>query len=96
MPDIETKPKSAADIRKEARKAEAEKLAQSAAELESKRQELKTNIGKSFGTKTVVGFYPDKILGAESGDAFLINSGNKHRSDFVFCDEFLAENKGKE
>lgn len=71
-----------------------------AAELKLKRDDLKKNFGKKFsndeGDCEVVGFQPDKMLGNTKGDAFLVNFGNPNRSDYIFCDEFLTNYKGKE
>ena len=71
-----------------------------AAELKAKREELKSNIGKSFSDGErdgkVVAFEADKMLGSIQGDAFLVNFGNPNRSDYYFCETFLATFKPKE
>jgi len=70
-----------------------------AAELKAKRDALKLNIGKSFTGERdckVVGFEAGKSLGPIVADAFLVNFGNPNRSDYIFCDEFLTNYKGKE
>ncbi len=89
-----------------AKKKHAELVAQkearikAAAELKAKREELKSNVGKSFtdGEREgkVVAFDADKMLGSQQGDTFLVNFGNPNRSDFYFCETFLATFKPKE
>lgn len=69
-----------------------------AAELKLKRAELAKNVGKEFTGEReckVVEFVPDKMLGPVTADAFGVNFGNPHRTDFIHCDEFLAEYKPK-
>ena len=71
-----------------------------AAELKAKREELKLNVGKSFtdGERDakVIAFDVDKMLGSQAGDTFLVNFGNPNRSDYYFCETFLATFKPKE
>jgi hypothetical protein len=71
-----------------------------AADLKAKRDTLKLNVGKSFSDGErdgiIVAFEPDKMLGSLQGDAFLVNFGNPCRSDYYFCETFLATFKGKE
>ncbi len=71
-----------------------------AAELKANREELKLNVGTVFtdGERDgkVVAFDTDKMLGSQQGDTFLINFGNPNRSDFHFCETFLATFKPKE
>ncbi len=71
-----------------------------AAELKAKREELKSNVDKSFADGEregrVVAFYADKMLGSQQGDTFLVNFGNPNRSDFYFCETFLATFKLKD
>jgi hypothetical protein len=92
MAETTEKPNPIAEAKAAAKKA--------AAELAAKREELKKSIGKSFtdGSREakVVGFEADKSLGLESGDAYLVNFGNLHRSDYIFADKFLATFKEKE
>jgi hypothetical protein len=86
------------EAQKRARVAQAleakQKADKAAADLNTKREELKSNIGKSFSygeaTGTIVAFEPDKMLGAKVGDAFLVNFGNPNRNDYIFCEEFLT------
>ncbi len=72
---------------------------EAAAALKTKRDGLRANIGKAFSdatrTGTVIGFEPDKVLATKTADAYLVNFGNKFRNDFIFCDEFLTNFKGK-
>lgn len=77
------------------RKAAKEKEKADAAALKVNREALKNNIGKSFGEATIVGFYPDKMIGPVIADAFLVNFGNPNHSKFIFCEEFLEENTPK-
>jgi len=103
--------KAAADKRAAEQKALAEKkAAERAAQIAKEKAEreaqiaalnkLKESVGKTFSdgtrTATIIGFEPQKGLGAAWKPAYLVNFGNPNAHHYIHCDEFLSTFKPSE
>ena len=85
-----------AAAQKKVAEARAAKQAEQKAAREARQSEiikLKSAVGSKFDGGEIVDFQADKLLGQRVGDAYLINLGNPHRHDFVFCDDFSNKYK---
>ena len=99
-PPAKTPEQIALEKRQQERALQKRQQAEAAAAIKLKNDKYKEAIGKSFVdgdvTATVIAFEPSHDIRGVRAEAYLINTGNPNRNDYVHCDSFLKEFQPKE
>jgi Tfp pilus assembly protein FimV len=100
VPPAKTPEQIALEKRQAERTAQKAAARKAAAETKAKNDKYKEAVGKTFSdgetVATVTAFEPSHDIRGIRAEAYLINTGNPNRHDYIHCDSFLKEFQPKE